>query len=1064
MFCKKLICTFTLPLVALLFLAGGNILVQGQVSTEATILGTVADASGAVVPGASIIVKDSGTGIARTVTTDAQGRYTATPLVVGTYDVQAEKGGFRTVLRHGVTLTVNSQMVIDFTLPVGQAEQTVVVQGAAEQVNTTTSTVSDLVDQEQMRDLPLNGRNFQQLITLAPGVQVAQIGAASISLFGKGDTYTVAGLRPEDQAYLLDGTDISNYFGHGTGSSAIGTSLGVDAIAEFQVLTNTYSAAYGGNGAVVNAVSLSGTNQFHGSGFEFIRNSALDARNYFDIATAPKPGFIRNQFGGTLGGPVKKDKAFFFFNYEGLRQSQARTELAYVPDADALQGMVGGVDVGVNPAIVPLLDLFPNPKGAVSPKGTGIVSVPQVATEIAHENYELGRFDYVFTTKDALFTRVVSDRSDFLSPFTFGQVPLWPDLQHSPNLYITTEERHSFTNMVNSARVSYVRTDNQAAVIPNLTQFDFIPERGDGAVVTTGLTNMGGDIDDPFRIVQNKIGVSDDVIATKGAHTLTFGFGVLNEQSLISGSAFVGGFYVFGGLTGLLQDQPLVFIGAAPGQLQDSHWFREIYLTPFINDDWKVLRKLTLNLGLRYDLTTNPTCMNHDCRALIQPLTDASFTPVDHPFASNPSTRNLEPRIGFAYDPFNDHKTSLRGGFGIFDDVIAPHVYLNAFTQNPPFNLLTIPGVFSPYPTPCLTVGPSCPNVGLPSGTIGQAAYNNNHTPYTMEWNLNIQRELFKDSILTVGFVGSHGVHVFALRDANPPIPTTDASGVVHFGEINKEGQLVENPRANPNVGSFVEGVPDANSSYNSLQVNWVRHFSHNLQAQAAYTYSKCIDISDASDVLGGGTPLQNPFDERAERAPCGYNVPQSLRLNSMVGLPFKGNRLVAGWQLSGILTATAGPPFTPLAGWDVAGYNDQASLYPIERPNMAPGFTCNNSLVKGKTNDWFNQSAFVMPEPGTIGNAPRDCLRAPGYFDTDFSISKETAISEGVRAQFRAEFFNIFNNTSFQYPYNGSAPGLGTPWNNLFEQDGSRVTAAGIMTATSSTARQIQFGLKILF
>ncbi len=1048
----------TLPLVALLFLAGGNNLAQAQVSTDATILGTVTDSSGAVVAGASILVRNTGTGIARTVTTDALGRYTATPLVVGAYDVQAEKKGFRTVVRRGVTLTVNSQMVIDFTLPVGQAEQTVIVQGAAEQVNTTTSTISDLVDKEQMRDLPLNGRNFQQLITLAPGVQIAQTSAASISLYGKGATYTVAGLRPEDQAYLLDGTDISNYFGHGAGSSAIGTSLGVDAIAEFQVLTNTYSAEYGGYGAVVNAVSLSGTNQFHGSGFEFIRNSALDARNYFDALSGPPP-FKRNQFGGTLGGPIKKDKAFFFFNYEGLRQAEARTEVAYIPDADALQGIVGNVNYGVNPAMVPLLDLFPNPNGAVNPDGSGIVSVPQVATEIAHENYELARFDYVFTPKDTLFTRVVSDRSDFVSPFTFGQVPLWPDLQQSPNLYITTEERHIFMHMVNSARVSYVRTDNHGAVIPNLPQFDFVPGQGDGAVVTTGLSNMGGFVDDPFRGLQNKIGVSDDVIATKGAHTLTFGFGVLNEQSLIWSPTFATGFYVFGGVAGLVQDQPLVFMGAPPDQNDAYHWFHEVYLTPYINDDWKVSRKLTLNLGLRYDLTTNPTCESkgtatNDCTMLIHPLTDATFTPVDHPFASNPSTRNLEPRIGFVYDPFNDQKTSLRGGFGIFDDVIAPHVYANPFAQNPPFNLLTTPGVFSPYPTPCLVIGPTCPNVGLPSGSIGQVAYNNTHTPYTMEWNLNIQRELFKDSILTVGYVGSHGVHEFALRDANPPIPTIDASGVWHFGST----------RANPNVGTFDESIPDADSSYNSLQVNWVRHFSHNVQAQAAYTYSKCIDIADASDVLGGGASFQNPYDERAERAACGYNVPQSLRLNSVYVLPFKGNRLVAGWQLSGLYTATSGPPFTPLVGWDVAGYSNQAALYPIERPNMAPGFTCSNSLVTGNPNDWFNQNAFVMPEPGTIGNAPRDCMRAPGVFDTDFSISKETAISEGVRAQFRAEFFNIFNNTSFQYPYNGSAPGLGAPWNNLFEQGGTRDPVAGMMTATSGTSRQIQFGLKILF
>ncbi len=1083
--CKR----FLICMSGILFLTGVMTVteVAAQVNTG-TILGTVTDPSGAVVPGAMVRVKNTGTGTTQNAVTSGQGRYTVADLPIGTYDVQAAMKGFQTVIHSDVTLTVGSQMVVDFSLPVGQSEQTVTVQAAAAQVETTTSSLANLVEQKQMVELPLNGRNFQQLMTLAPGVLVSQ--SVNSNFYGKGDMYTVAGGRPEGQGFLLDGQDITNYFNKGTGSGVLGTSLGIDAIAEFELLTNTYSAQFGGSGSVMNAASKSGTNQFHGSGFEFIRNSALDARNHFDLtatgAPAPVPPFRRNQFGGTLGGPIKKDKAFFFFNYEGLRSSLSSTQFAYVPDANARNGYLciagapaspscaagsGLVNVGVNANVAAALALYPATT-ATSP--TNIVKVPQVAADASHENYVLARVDYVFSQKDSLFGRFVSDRSNYTNPFPYANVPLWPDLEESPNLYFTANERHIFSaNLINTLRGGYVRTDSHAVTLNSYPGMNFFPGSGrpDGALQVAGLSNTGGQGLDPYRTLQNKVSVSDDAYWNKGAHSLKFGVAFQSVQTLEYNPYLIAGLYIFNGfnlagppvspLQAFLQDQAYLFVGPSLDPTQDKsyHWYHEFALAPYINDDWKITSKLTLNLGLRYDFNSNALCASHDCETLVHPLTDATYTPVNHAFAQNPSLRNFDPRIGVAYDPFQDHKTSIRGGFGIFHDVLAARQWSAGFASSPPFNVLT--KVFPCFPNPFGACGFAVPP--LPTGIVS-TYYGTDATPYQMEWNVNVQREIFRNTILTVGYIGAHSNNLIVQRDLNPPTVTVDAQGVEHFGQVIG-GQLVENPRLNPNVNAYNAGVADGDSSYNSLQVNLTHRFVHNVEAQAAYTYSKCTDITSGTSGLdNGGQPVQDPYHPSIDRGPCAFDIPQALRINTIVSLPFHGNRFVEGWQVSGILSATSGPPFSPLVGFDSAGYFNQGSIYPMERPNMAAGRTCNDSLVTGNPNHWFDTSAFTVPAPGTFGNAPRNCMRAPGLFNADFAVSKETKVSEGFRIQFRAEFFNIFNHTNFQQPIIAGGGG-GSPYNLIFNADGTpNTTSAGVITATSTTSRQIQFGVKLLF
>ena len=1014
-------------------------LLVAQVST-ATVLGTVTDASGATIPEAAVQVKNVATGATQSAVSDGQGRYSLPSLVVGDYEVQASKMGFQTTLKTGVQLTVGSQTVVDFSLPVGQSQQTVTVEANAVQVETTSAAVSNLVEQTQMRELPLNGRNFQQLITLAPGVTVAQ--TATTQFYGKGDTYSIAGGRPEGQAFLLDGTDQTNFFDHGTGAGVLGTSLGIDAIGEFQTLTNTYSAQFGGSGAVINAVSRSGTNGFHGTAFEFLRNSALDARNFFDKAVVP--AFRRNQFGGALGGPIKKDKAFFFFNYEGLRQSLGLTQIAFVPDANARNGIINGVNIGVNPNVAAALALYPSTT-LTSP--TGIVQVPQVGSQVGNENYMLGRVDYTFSDKDSIFARVSSDRADLLNPFPNGPVPKWPDIEKTPNFFAVLEERHIFSPaLINIARGSFVRTDSNATTPLATPLLNPFPASGheDGQLTVTGLSTLGAQALDPFRIVQNKLTGYEDVYWTKGAHSIKFGMSFMRMQTLEFAPFRGGGQYTFTSLTALLQNTPFSWAGALPNASDSYHWYRENQIMPYINDDWKVTSRLTLNLGLRYDFESNPVDATNNLFAVTNVYTSTGYSKVPNVYKTSPNSKNWDPRVGLAYDPFKDHKTSIRAGFGLFRDVVQPRVWTSGPATHQPFISVT---QFTPtFPVPNLS------GVNLPVPSDNQSYnYGMQGAPYMMEWNTNVQRELPGGVILTAGYVGSRGVHLIAYIDQNPPI-NLGTNGQYLLGKANPSAlTAIGNARLNPNFAQLVQGTSAADSWYHSLQLSASHRFSRNFQAQVAYTWAHSIDTASATSGLEtGGGPQSNPYCFCQDRGNSAFDIRHTVRINGVYVLPFKGNAFVKGWQLSGVLSKATGAPLNVIDGFDRVG-----TIAGSPRPNLNTAFTGN--IIEGLPTQWFNPAAFSLQTVGTFGNLGRDVLRNPGLFDTDFALMKETKIpkiSEQFGVQFRAEFFNIFNHTNFT--------GLGNV--AAFTGTGALNPTSGTFLSTSTTSRQIQFGLKLNF
>jgi hypothetical protein len=1089
---------------ALLVTAGTRI-TDAQVD-KATISGTATDSSGGVLVGASIQARNVGTGVTQTSVSDAQGRYRIPDLPIGNYEVQASMPGFEAVVHTGITLTVGSNPVVDFSLPVGKATQTVSVESQISQVETQTAAVSSLVTGSQMQDLPLNGRNFEQLLTLAPGVQRI-IGnpagqSAGNSFYGNQDNYSVSGSRPVGQAFLLDNTDITNFWTHGTGSGVGGTSLGIEAIAEFQVLTNTYGAQFGGTGAVINAVSKSGTNEFHGSAYEFFRNSALDSRNYFDGPSVPE--FQRNQFGGSLGGPIKKDKLFFFVNYEGLRSSLGQTEDAFVPDAqvDSITGAPGSymgllpcgalnsppsgcsastpyIPTPVSNSIAPILatiyshflpagpDLPIALPGSTTLVPSGIGEYRSVASLITNENYVLARMDYTLSSQDSLYGRYVSDRTQVLNPFAGSAIPLWPDAEHTANQYVTTEEKHIFSpTVLNLARFTFVRTLENGTTTGETPPLDFFPGSGreDGQLSPTGAaTTIGASGLDPFYIIQNKFTEGDDLLWAHGAHSFKVGVSLVRIQTNLSAPIQIGGDFSFATLQSFYQAAPYFFLGAsaptptpcAPNCFSTNRYFRQTEFFPYFQDDWKVTPTLTLNLGLRWDFATNAVGAGGiPLYTILNPLTSTGFTRVGHAFATNPNWLNLDPRLGLAYDPFKDHKTSIRAGFGIFHEQVVDRTYASAYYLAPPSGatlIVNFTGGAVPYPNP-YSIGP------LPYTGFAGADYRTDTAPYVMQYNLTIQRQSFGGIVLSLGYVGSQGVHLFSERDQN--LPQTTTGSAVGAGSLANPFIGVE---TNPNFGSLNNAAATSHSSYNSLQVGLNRQLSHNLQGQVSYTYSKCIDDgSVTSSTEQGAYEVTDPYDQSYDRGRCAFDITHALTVNGMYTLPFRGSRLVSGWELTEILSASTGIPVNIQDGFD------QSQLGGIEgdRPNYSGASGCHPSQildvqaepgVLGGPLQWFNPLCYALQPVGTLGNVGRDSISGPGILDLDFSIIKNTRISEKLNTQFRAEFFNVLNHTNFGQPnfmvFTGSpgSPQVYSP-------------TAGQITTLNTASRQIQLALKLVF
>lgn len=1046
-----------------LFVITGNL--YGQAAT-ASISGRVSDQTGAAIPGATITLKNTATSATQNSATDAQGRYTIPELGIGTYDLSVSKTGFQTATRTGVTVTVGAALTVDFSMTVGQTSQSVEVSATVAAVDTTSSQMSSLVNQTQMRELPLNGRDWEQLILLAPGVSSYPQGGSS-ALTSVANAYSISGTRPEGYANLLDGEDMLNWWQRNAGGDVTGTTLGIDSIAEFQTLTGTYSAQYSGNGGAIVGVTRSGTNDFHGSAYEFLRNSDLDTRGFFD-PTIGAPPFRRNQYGGTFGGPIKKNKIFFFMNYEGIQQFLDTTYVNYVPNSSFASTYCPPASCTVNPASAAMMSLYPAPNGGnYTTPGVGIYNF--VGGQTTPENFGVARIDWNISDKDAFFSRY---EADFGSRTTDAGLGLWPVYDNTHNQFFTMGERHVFSpTMVNQFTASFSRPitwETQPETHAALQIFS--PSRYDAYVAVPNLTALGSSFVTPFQYQQNKFTEKDDLTWIKGSHTLHAG-GMFQRQQLNPNVlVFWNGFYIFSALGTpgcanpdqcFLTGNPFLFEGAPNGGTNGYRAERYDAVQPYLQDDWKIGNRLTLNIGLRYDWETNPIEIHNQFYNVVgPPFTTPSFLNVPHAYANNPSDKNFDPRIGLAWDVFGDHKTSLRAGFGIFHDPYTTYDFSSAYVSSPPYDtsLQFFFGGDPNWPTPF--VGASAPSFSQTTGTL----YGTNTTPYSMQYSLSIQRELPWNNLLTVGYQGTKGIHLLAFNDYNAPEATV-INGVDYLatqdgqpcGTLPPTVACKQNPRPVPALSSQDLLAPNSYSTYNALQVGLTHRASSNLVYQFSYTWSHCIDSAYSYGGLGFNnvtSAITNPYDWAADKGPCSFDLRQNLTLNAVYLFPFKGNRWKEGWQLAGITTWHTGVPFSIGEGDQM----DTGNTFDNERPNVTAG--CN--LYANQTvQQWFNYNCFSASTYGTAGDAGRNMLIGPGFADTDISLTKVTRINEKFSLQLKGEIFNIFNHPNFSVP-GGTIINPGT--SPTYAPAGASITSLVGSGGLPDVARQTQFSAKVTF
>ena len=699
--------------------------------------------------------------------------------------------------------------------------------------------------------------------------------------------------------------------------------------------------------------------------------------------------------------------------------------------------------------------------------------------------------------------RYIRDTANQTLPFAGSNVPLWPEDDATANHFATIGERHIFSsNFINSAHFEFDRPKDIGHTGASIAATTYFTGRQDGNVNLgnggpTGLLSaLGANALLPFSLPQSRYVFADDILWTHGSHSFAMGVSLTRQYTYTLAPFQWGGSWTFANLQSFLAGQASSLFSAAAGNVITNKNFRELYLSPYFNDTWTITPKLTLNYGIRWDWETNPIQTDYGMEAFPNPPVGSSptcvgggcFAPVTHAFASNFNYKNWEPRIGIAYDPFGDHKTSIRAGFGIFDDVVQPREYVPGYWLDPPFQLAI--QINPPYPTPFGSGGISFPLAPIqPEGQL----YDWNHTPYSIQYNLNVQREILPNTILTVGYVGSQGVHLVQAIDVNPPGTTVNGKAVPYinngtqwpvqqsvggtcatlpppdgqivFGCLDVSGVSVDPlQQANPTLGQLSERSPIAHSHYNSLQASVNRRFTNNVQAQVSYTYAKCIDNGSISSGLestytNSNQLFMNPYDTSQDVGSCDFNQTNSFRASSVVGLPFRGNAFVEGWQLSGILSANSGYPIVVSTGYDISSEG-------FDRPNVTPGSNPRPRTLGNPTQWWAFPTNMTMPPIGELGNLGRNTALGPGFLNFDFALLKDTPvkkISEAFTVEFRAEFFDIINHTNYAAPSAGlfvAAPNGGFAASPTWGQ----VTMTNGNASSGGSERVIQFALKLIF
>jgi hypothetical protein len=1048
----------------------------------ANLSGVVMDTSGRSVPNATVSIKNVATGVTREVQSNSDGLYSAPNLLPGEYDIEASAPSFSKTVEKDVMLTVGSERALNLTLKVGAVNSVIQVTGAPPLVETSSSTLSATVGEKTIVDLPLDGRDWTLLATLQPGViavraQATTGNSANRGNRGFGNQLADSGHRPYENTYRVDGININDYT-NGAPGSVLGVTLGVDAIREFNVVTSNYTAEYGRtSGAVINSVTKSGTNSFHGSSYFFDRDKIFDARNFFDPAT--KPPFRRIQFGASAGGPIIKDKTFIFGDYEGIRETLSLSFLDIVPSQQARDGQV-------DPAVKPALALWPLPNAGLLGNGdTGYFRTSGL--KASTENYFTVKVDHQLSAHDSLNGTYFFDTAPQRIPDVLNNII---NQVFARRQMVSLSETHLFgPAVVNIARLGFNRSQGQVsqpfkAINPAAADTTLGTVAGQTAafLIVTGITSAGGlGSFAGFTHTLNSIQAYDDIVVAKGSHDLKFGVAFERVQSNEKPRPRINGTFIFTSLSAFLTNNPFVFAFAGSSTGVEAG-VRNNIIGGYAQDDWRVRSNLTVNLGLRYEIMTLPTEV-HGLFRSTPSLLGGTPEHRDHYWLSNPTLHNFTPRVGFSWDPFRNGKTAVRGGFGIFGILPLPFNWLGESSLGLPFSEV-VDAVFpgqGTFPKKVLDVVQFDP-------ANSQVTFAEPHPKrtYAMNWNLNIQRQLTEHVFAAIGYVGSHTVHQsFAAGDHNQVAPpqVTNVNGVLVWPA---GGGTLANPMVGPTYAVFYDG----STKYNGLQTQLKLVSPHGFQGQVAYTWSKCLDDGSSG---GLGDAYTNSissliyFNKAGRLGVCDFDIRHNLSVNSIYDLPSpKGhsvlNLIAGGWQIGGIVNASSGVPFTLGLPGDPLG---QGSTDPFDFPNRVAGCNPYNPNFKKTGESYINSNCFTFPSVSVnspiaqlcnsagqgdtngqrlclniFGNNGRNTLVAPKLVNVDLALLKNIKvpqISESFGLQLRFEFFNILNHANFQAPADNLQFDGITGFNGV-------TGSAGTITSTNTPPRQIQFGAKIIW
>ena len=1033
--------------------------------------------------GATVTAQSVETGLAREVATTHAGRYQLLALPVGTYQLSVRKQGFAEEVRTGVRLVVGQDATVNVRLRIGEVTQQMKVSGDADVVSTSTQDISGLVGERQIKGLPLNGRSYDLLMTLNPGVvnfTWEKTGGTGVSNSTTGNDFSVSGNRPQQNIFLLNGVEYTGAAENNmTPGGTSGQLLGVDAVREFNLQRDSYGAQYGKHpGGQVIIATQSGTNQLHGSVYEFLRNNALDAPNFFDQGSAPP--FQRNQFGAAVGGPIRKDKTFFFANYEGLRQHLHQTSVAFVPDAASRAAAV--------PSVQPYLNLWPvAPAG--SPDFNGIAQVFSSPLQTIREDFGTVRVDRSFSSRDVVSGIYTIDDGGDVTATVID--PYSTDIMNLREQVASVQWTHTFSpNLINVARFGYSRagyffTGKPTPGTPAASVPGFIAGAQVGAAVVGGsaasnpqaqIGLAGSNNGSNLSIARNLYTIEDRVSLVRNRHQFSFGVWLQPFQSNENIHLSQFGQATFASLQTFLQGTVGTFLYDPFSTL--LNW-RSFFAAWYAQDVIRFSPSLTVSLGLRAESSTgwneahgrasNYTFSNGVISS--EPQVSGSL------FTENNAKFLPQPRIGIAWSPA-DPKTVIRAAFGMYNDLQDALGYRT--DQNAPFN--------PTYSIPSLPVAnfPIIPSTPLPARAklVPGGIQPDMKTPTLISWSLRVQRELSPNTSLTLGYVGSHGYHEIVGVDANTPIATIcpaapcPANYPANFPAgiagtpVPAGGYFIPAgaPRANPTLANTWTYFSIGDSSYNALQVDFNRRLSHGLALRGVYTWSKNLDDGDSVNATTTANEpglISNPNNIRADWGLAGFDVRHVGVISAVYDLPFgRGqkfandvqgirDKLISGWAINSIVTLQSGFPFTPQLSYNPS--NDGDTRNPV-RPFINPNFS--GPVILGKPDQWYNPAAFLAPpaNSGFFGNLGRNTLIGPGLATWDFSALKNTSISERWNIQFRAEIFNLLNRANFNTPnlITFTPPTAANP-------TGVSGTA-GAITSTSTTSRQAQFGIKVLW